>query len=69
MIDLQNIPTSPGCYIYRNSVGEIIYIGKAINLKKRVSQYFKRDNALGPKTKALVSQVASIETKTVGSEI
>lgn len=69
MIDLQNIPTTPGCYIYRNSAGEIIYIGKAINLKKRVSQYFQRDDALGPKTKTLVSQIASIETKSVNSEI
>jgi len=69
VIDLQNLPTTPGCYIYRNSSGEIIYIGKAINLKKRVSQYFRRDDALGPKTKTLVSQIASIETKKVNSEI
>lgn len=69
MIDLQNIPTSPGCYIYRNNSGEVIYVGKAINLKKRVSQYFQRDDALGPKTKSLVSQIDSVETKTVNSEI
>ena len=69
MIDLQNLPTSPGCYIYRNLAGEIIYVGKAINLKKRVSQYFQRDDALGPKTKTLVSQIDSVETRTVGSEI
>ena len=69
MIDLQNLPTSPGCYLYRNSMEEIIYVGKAINLKKRVSQYFQRDDALGPKTKTLVSQIASVETKTVNSEI
>lgn len=69
MIDLQNLPSTSGCYIYRNSAGEIIYVGKAINLKKRISQYFQRDDALGPKTKILVSQIASIETKTVNSEI
>lgn len=69
MIDLQKLPTTPGCYLYRNIDGEIIYVGKAINLKKRVSQYFQRDDALGPKTKILVSQIASIETKTVTSEI
>jgi len=67
--DLNVIPNSPGVYIYKNSLNEIIYIGKAINLKKRVSQYFQRDDALGPKTKILVSQIASIETKTVNSEI
>lgn len=69
MIDLKNLPENSGCYLYRNSAGEIIYVGKAINLKKRVSQYFQRDDALGPKTKTLVSQIASIETKIVNSEI
>lgn len=65
----KKLPISPGIYIYRNSDNEIIYVGKAINLKKRVSQYFQRDDALGPKTATLVSQIDSIETKTVGSEI
>ncbi len=69
MIDLKNLPENPGCYIYRNSSGEIIYVGKAINLKKRISQYFHREDALGPKTKTLVSQIASVETRIVGSEI
>lgn len=68
-MDLTSIPTNPGVYIYRNVAGEIIYVGKAINLKKRVSQYFQRDDALGPKTASLVSQIASIETKVVDSEI
>lgn len=69
MIDLRKIPTKPGIYIYRDTAGEIIYIGKAINLKKRVSQYFNSDDALGPKTSALVPQIASIQTKVVDSEI
>jgi excinuclease ABC subunit C len=69
VIDLASLPTTPGIYIYRNSAGEIIYVGKAINLKKRVTQYFQRDDALGPKTAVLVSQIDSVETKTVGSEI
>jgi len=68
-VDLTSIPTNPGVYIYRNLAGEIIYVGKAINLKKRVSQYFSRDDALGAKTSSLVSQIASIETKVVDSEI
>jgi excinuclease ABC subunit C len=69
VIDLQSIPTTPGCYIYRNISGEVIYVGKAINLKNRVSQYFQAKNALGPKTTKLVSQIDSLETKTVNSEI
>lgn len=67
--DLNIISILPGVYIYKNSLNEIIYIGKAINLKKRISQYFKSNDALGPKTKILVSQIASIESKTVNSEI
>ncbi|MBP6891322.1 GIY-YIG nuclease family protein [Candidatus Shapirobacteria bacterium] len=69
MIDFSVLPESPGVYIYRNSMDEIIYVGKAINLKNRISQYFLGDNALGPKTKVLVSQIYSVETKTVNSEI
>jgi len=68
-LDLKKIPSSPGIYIYRDTSGEIIYVGKAINLKKRVTQYFQRDDALGPKTTTLVAQIESIETKVVGSEI
>ncbi|MFA6518925.1 MAG: GIY-YIG nuclease family protein [Candidatus Shapirobacteria bacterium] len=69
MINLKSLPSNPGIYIYRNRAGDIIYVGKAINLKKRVSQYFSRDDALGIKTSQLVSQIASVETKVVGSEI
>lgn len=69
MIDVKNLPTSPGCYIYRGFNGEVIYVGKAINLKKRITQYFRDKNALGPKTSKLVSLIKSVETKIVNSEI
>ncbi len=69
MIDLNKIPTSPGVYIYKNKQKEIIYIGKAVNLKKRVSQYFQNRNALGYKTNQLVSQIDSVKFIPVGSEI
>lgn len=69
MIDLSLIPNSPGVYIYKNIQGKIIYIGKAVNLKKRVSQYFQSDHALGYKTGHLVSEIADISFHTVGSEI
>lgn len=65
----QSLPTSPGVYIFKDKQDKIIYVGKAINLKKRVSQYFLRDDALGPKTQTLVSQIAKIDYQTVGSEI
>lgn len=66
---LKKLPDLPGVYIYKNSTGQIIYVGKAINLNKRVHQYFQRDDALGPKTTTLVSQIANIETRVVESEI
>lgn len=65
----KNLPSSPGVYIFKDKEDKIIYVGKAINLKKRVSQYFLRDDALGPKTQTLVSQIAKIDYQTVGSEI
>ena len=39
-----NLPDSPGCYQYLNDEGEIIYVGKAKNLKRRVYSYFSKDH-------------------------
>jgi len=69
MLDLKNLSTSPGVYIYKNSDNKIIYVGKAINLKKRVSQYFHSKSALGPKTKSLVSKITKIDHIPVKSEV
>lgn len=68
-LQLSRLPSKPGVYIYRDINNEIIYVGKAINLKKRVTQYFQRDDALGPKTNQLVSQIDDIDHHIVGSEI
>ncbi|MDV0445022.1 UvrABC system protein C [Methanimicrococcus sp. At1] len=68
MIDLSVIPTSSGCYIYRDKEDEIIYIGKAKNLKKRVSSYFqKRD--LDPKTRLLVKHIQSVDFIVTANEV
>jgi excinuclease ABC subunit C len=58
---LKGIPQSPGVYLMKNNKGEVIYVGKAKNLKKRVSQYFSGKNA-GVKTEHLVSKIFDIET-------
>ena len=64
----QSLSSDPGVYIFLNNKGEVIYVGKAINLKRRVSSYF-RDKNLGEKTNILVSQIAKIKTIKVESEI
>jgi len=66
---LKTLPTKPGCYIYRNAAGTVIYVGKAINLRNRVRTYFHNSGDLDHKTRQLVSQIADIEWIVVGSEL
>jgi len=66
---LATLPTKPGCYIYRNAEGTIIYVGKAINIKNRVRSYFHADNSHDNKTRRLVREIADIEWIVVGSEL
>ncbi len=61
------IPENPGVYIYRNKESEILYIGKAKNLRKRVSSYFVK-NPVFLKTYLLVQQIHSIDIIIVNSE-
>ena len=63
------LPTKPGCYLYRNAAGTIIYVGKAINLKNRVRSYFHADSSHDNKTRLLVREIADIEWIVVGSEL
>lgn len=57
----EDFPNKPGVYIMKNEKNSIIYIGKAKNLKKRISQYFRPRAGLDIKTQVLVSQIESIE--------
>ncbi len=66
--ELARIPTEPGVYRYFNDEGEIIYVGKAKNLKSRVSSYFAKSNQHDRKTKKLVSQICRIEFTIVPTE-
>ena len=54
-----NLPESPGSYQYLDETGKIIYVGKAKNLKRRVSSYFNKDQQ-SQKTKLLVSKIRDI---------
>lgn len=66
---LATLPTKTGCYLYRNAEGNIIYVGKAINLKNRVRSYFHADSSHDNKTRRLVREIADIEWIVVGSEL
>lgn len=66
--EAQTITSRPGVYLYYDSLGRVIYVGKAKNLKNRVRQYFERNDAIGPKTGLLVSQIARIKTIPTDSE-
>ena len=62
-----NLPDSPGCYQYLDDNGVIIYVGKAKNLKRRVSSYFNKEQQ-SLKTKLLVAKIADIKYVVVNSE-
>ncbi len=62
-----NLPEMPGCYQYLDSSGAIIYVGKAKNLKRRVSSYFNKEQISG-KTRRLVEKIADIRYIVVKTE-
>ena len=64
---VQSLPEKPGCYQYLNTNGQVIYVGKAKNLKRRVSSYFIKEQQTY-KTKLLVKQIADIKYIVVNSE-
>lgn len=66
--DPAKIPHKPGIYIYKDSKGKILYVGKAIDLYNRVSSYF-RGRYHDPKTTKLVSEISDLETIIVESEL
>ena len=65
-----DIPAKPGVYIYRDSFGTVIYVGKAANLRKRMSQYFQpsRETRADPKLRSLINSIDTWECLTVRSE-
>jgi excinuclease ABC subunit C len=68
MIDLEKIPHEPGCYLYKDGDGRIIYVGKAKDLRKRVSSYFTK-NDLDPKTASMVGNIGDIDCIITGNEL
>src|ERR1700674_872624 len=71
-MDLQEtiraLPTGPGCYLYKNAEGEVIYVGKAKNLRARVRSYFLEASQANAKTGSLMREAVDVEYITVANE-
>ena len=66
---LKKLPDHPGVYLHKDSLGNIIYVGKAVSLKNRVRQYFQSSRNMDPKVRSMVSQIAEFEYISAGSEV
>lgn len=67
--NLKKLPDTPGVYMHKDKMGQIIYVGKAISLKNRVRQYFQSSRNMDPKVRAMVSQIEEFEYITTASEM
>lgn len=66
---LKTLPDKPGVYQFYDDIGKIIYVGKAIHLRKRVTSYFTRDVSLGGKVMVMVKRICDIRHIVVETEI
>jgi excinuclease ABC subunit C len=64
----KQLPQKPGVYLFKDSAGKIIYVGKAIKLKNRVKSYFQQNRPRDAKTKVLVSKISDLEIIVTDSE-
>jgi excinuclease ABC subunit C len=56
-----NFPDSPGCYLFKNTYGTVLYVGKAVSLKKRLASYFNQKSRENPKIHFLIDQARHVE--------
>lgn len=66
---VRNLTTQPGVYLWKNDRGQIIYVGKAVNLRNRVRSYVRHDAKRAPKVTAMMSHAADVETIVVANEM
>ncbi|MBI4034299.1 excinuclease ABC subunit UvrC [Candidatus Saccharibacteria bacterium] len=66
---LDKLPKGPGVYFFKDKTSEIIYIGKAANLRNRVRQYFQASRVRDPKTDQLVSEISKLDWTEVETEV
>ncbi|MDR2336807.1 MAG: GIY-YIG nuclease family protein [Candidatus Nomurabacteria bacterium] len=65
---LKTLPIEPGVYFHKNQIGEVIYVGKAANLKNRVRNYFQKTHH-DDKTKALIAEIFDTDWRTTDTEL
>ena len=65
---IRTLPTGPGCYLYKNAEGAVIYVGKAKNLRSRVRSYFLAASQANSKTGSLMREAVDLEYITVANE-
>ncbi|WP_235559561.1 GIY-YIG nuclease family protein, partial [Microbacterium sp. Leaf351] len=63
------IPTTPGVYRFRDAQGRILYVGKAKNLRARLSNYFAPLHTMHERTRRMVTTAASVEWTVVSSDV
>ncbi|HEX9711207.1 MAG TPA: excinuclease ABC subunit UvrC [Actinomycetota bacterium] len=63
------IPDAPGCYLFKDTAGRVIYVGKAKSLRSRLSNYFQNPAALHPRTASMVEQATDVEWITTANEV
>lgn len=67
--NLKKLPDTPGVYMHKDRLGQVIYVGKAISLRNRVRQYFQSSANQNPKVRAMVSHIAEFEYITCSTEM
>ncbi|HSD57621.1 MAG TPA: UvrB/UvrC motif-containing protein, partial [Methanotrichaceae archaeon] len=68
MISLDTLPHLPGCYLFKDTEGAVLYVGKAKDLKKRVASYFQRPNH-DPKTESLTQAASDLDFIVTNTEV
>ena len=68
---LEDLPRKPGVYVYKDAQGAVLYVGKAVNLRNRVSQYFKphAEAERGIRIQNMISQIADLDYTVVNNEL
>jgi excinuclease ABC subunit C len=62
------LPDQPGVYLFRDAEGALLYVGKALSLRKRVASYFRKAPALSPRISRMMKRVAALEVRRTASE-